>query len=203
VQILTPFAGSPDDYFASAGERLVRPPKCCPNCGSTRRLRFHGYYERYVSSEASGDPLALKIRRYRCRDCNLTTSLLPCFCFSYRILRGELVAKYFRGDGIEARESKWLPLLRIYHQRFEDWIPQLTLHLQSSFSVTLTNLTSRAAWRRIELHLGLFPTANGRILSRSGVTLLGRYSCHLPKLQSDDGGDHRHVLFSSGTDPPM
>jgi hypothetical protein len=203
VQILAPFAGGPDEYFASAGERRMQPPASCPNCGSKRRLRFHGYYERYVSSEATGDPLSLKIRRYRCRDCLLTTSLLPCFCFSYRMLRGDLVANYFRGDGLEARDAKWLSLLRIYHRRFESWIPQLTLHLQEAFSFTLNHLTCRASWRRIELHLGSCPTANGRILSKSGVTLLGCYSCHRPKLRSGDGGDHRHVLFSSGKDPPM
>lgn len=181
----------------------MQPPRCCPNCGSGKRLRFHGYYERYVSSETTGDPLALKIRRYRCRDCLLTTSLLPCFCFSYRILRGDLVASYFRGDGFEAREGRWLSLLRIYHRRFERWLPHLTLHLQGSFSFTLTRLPSHAVWRRIELHLGSYDIANGRILSKAGVTLLGRYFCHQPKLQSDDRGDHRHVLFSSGTDPPM
>lgn len=203
MQVLVPFPGNPEDYLASAAEHRMTPPDTCPNCGTTRRLRFHGYYERYVSTRKTGEAVLLRIRRYRCRDCFLTTSLLPLFCLSYRLVRGESVARFLRGDGVDACDLQWLSLLANCQRRFDAWFLDLAQQLQDRFAIPLDRLASRSGWTEVEGSLGDIATATRRLVARCGITLFGRYRCHTPGLRrSTEGGDHTHPLFSSGTDPP-
>ncbi|WP_425491637.1 DUF6431 domain-containing protein [Luteolibacter luteus] len=122
------------------------PPKTGPNCGSLRRLRFHGYYSRFMSSRSNGEAILVNIRRYHCRDCLLTTSLLPWFYLYYRLVRGEAIARFLRGDGIDACDLRWQELLSRCLQRFESRLPQLVQPVEASFGVTLNGTTPAVAW---------------------------------------------------------
>ena len=203
MQVLVPFAGNPEDYQSSAAERRMTPPPRCPNCGSHRRLRLLGYYERYVSTKATGEAIRVSVRRFRCRDCLLTTSLLPWFCVSYRLVRGESIARFLRGEGIDACDLQWQQLLRSCQRRFDAWFPLLSPQLTSTFGIPLDGLASRTGWEVIERLLGGISAASRRVITRCRVALLGRYACHSPgRSRTRKGGDHRYPLFSSGTDPP-
>lgn len=203
MQILVTFAGNPEDYHSSDAQRRMTPPAHCPNCGSARRLRLHGYYERYVSTKTTGEAIRLSVRRFRCRDCLLTTSLLPWFCLSYRLVRGESVARFLRGWGLDACDLRWHQLLRSYQRRFDSWLPLLSKQFSDSFGTDLDGLASRDGWAVIEAVLGGISEASQRLVSECRITLFGRYACHSPgcnRVRSRDA--HRDPLFSSGTDPP-
>jgi len=203
MQVLVPFSGDPEEYHSTSAERRMASPPICPNCGSRRRLRFHGYYARYVSRKSDGAPLLLLIRRLRCRDCLLTTSLLPGFCLTYRFVRGESVARFLRGEGIDACDLQWQPLLSSSRRKYEWWYPQLAAPVGKTFGLRLGGLSARAGWHVIEDRFGAIEHATGRILGACGITLLGRYRCHQCGLPSNrPGHDHTNLLFSSGTDPP-
>ena len=203
MQVLVPFAGNPDDYLASAAQHRMRPPGRCPNCGSARKLRLHGYYERYVSTKATGAAIRLSVRRFRCRDCMLTTSLLPWFCISYRLVRGESIARFLRGAGIDACDLQWQQLLVSCQNRFDTWFPLLSKQLIDAFGAPLSGLSSRAGWSVIEGFWGGISAASQRVISKCRVTLFGSYACHSPGRSRARGEPaHRHPLFSSGTDPP-
>jgi hypothetical protein len=203
MQLLVPFHGAPEDYHSASAERRMPSPESCPNCGSLRRLRFHGYYERYVSARLSGEALRVNIRRMRCRDCRLTTSLLPWFCLTYRLVRGESVARFLRGDGIDACDLQWQSLLASCSRRFESWLPELLQPMEANFGLSVGGLSSKIGWALIEGSLGSIATATQALVARCGITLLGRYRCHRPGVPAGGGGgDHKTLLFSSGTDPP-
>ncbi len=203
MQVVVPYAGNPEDYQSSAAQRQMTPPSHCPNCGSVRKLRLHGYYERYVSTKNTGEAIRLSVRRFRCRDCKLTTSLLPWFCLSYRLVRGESVARFLRGEGIDACDLQWHQLLGSCQRRFDAWYPLLSKQLTSAFGVPLDGIASRIGWTVIERLLGGISSASQRVISECRVTLFGRYACHSPGCgQSRSGGDHTHPPFQSGRDPP-
>lgn len=198
-----PYEGSPEDYHATSAERQMPAPDTCPNCGSSRRLRFHGYYTRFVSSQSSGEALLVNVRRYRCRDCRLTTSLLPWFCLPYRLVRGESVARFLRGDGIDACDLRWHGLISRCRKRFETWLPLLVEPLKASFDLGLKEVIPTMVWRTVESRFGSIGEATHALLSACRMTLLGSYLCHRPGLAlSVPEGDHTNLLFSSGTDPP-
>jgi len=156
-----------------------------------------------VSSKSGGEALLVLIRRLRCRDCSLTSSLLPCFCLTYRLVRGESVARFIRGEGIDACDLQWQALLSSSQRKYESWFSQLVAPLGETFGLQLKGLSAKTGWHVIEVRLGLIEDATNRILSCCGVTLLGRYRCHRPAGAPSSGeGDHRNLLFSSGTDPP-
>ena len=200
MQLLVPYQGTPDTYVQLGAETRMMPPSPCPNCGCNRKLRLLGYYERFVSTTVGG--LArMRVRRFRCRDCRRTVSLLPDFCLSYRLVRGESVARFLRGDGIDAPDLPWLDLLLRCQKKFVAWIPELGGLIQSTFGIPWNGLPPQRVWTGIETHFGGWTEARLRILTECGVTMLGIYCCHAPGCRVA-GGDHTHRVFSSGTDPP-
>jgi transposase-like protein len=81
VQILHPFVGSVQQYF----QEIADPDRCrpdhCPLCESYRPLTAHGFYSRtLVDVEFDG---VIRVRRYLCRCCKRTVSLLPEFTLPY------------------------------------------------------------------------------------------------------------------------
>ncbi len=203
MQLLIPFVREPEDYISSGAERRLPAPSKCPNCGHDSRLLHHGYYERYVASRSTGEALRLRVRRLRCRECRLTTSLLPWFCLPYRLVCGESVARYLRGDGIESYDLRWQGLLVRCHQRFRSWRPLLAPLLLTTFGLDIGAGTVRSSWLLVERALGDIAGATAQLVRRCGVTLLGRYRCHCPGCsRSSAGSYHTSFLFSRGRSPP-
>jgi len=205
MQMVVPYEGGPEDYLRDDAAAKMVGPDGCPNCGARVPLMHHGYYERYVSSKASGEVLRIRIKRLRCHMCRLTTSLLPWFSLPYRLIRGEAVARFLRGDGIDSIDLRWQGLLDGCRKRFRAWRPELSSLVRGEFGIEVDAGPLRDAWLALEDRLGALAQATRTLVTRCGVTLFGRYQCHLAKCgrkSSAAGGNHTPFLFSKGRSPP-
>ncbi|HEX7972027.1 MAG TPA: DUF6431 domain-containing protein [Thiobacillus sp.] len=81
MQILQPFSGSIQQYAEELSDPDRYRPGHCPQCQARRPLTAHGFYTRTLIDVAF-DGL-LRVRRYLCRACKRTVSLLPEFALPY------------------------------------------------------------------------------------------------------------------------
>jgi uncharacterized protein DUF6431 len=81
VQILHPFAGSIQQYAEEIADPDRYRPNQCPQCQAQHSLTAHGFYSRTLV-EAGFDG-SIRVRRYLCRSCRRTVSLLPEFAWPY------------------------------------------------------------------------------------------------------------------------
>ena len=81
MQILHPFSGSVQQYTEQLSDPDRFRPSYCPQCQIRRPLTAHGFYTRTLTDVAF-DGL-LRVRRYLCRACKRTVSLLPEFGLPY------------------------------------------------------------------------------------------------------------------------
>lgn len=88
MQILHPFSGSVQEYHAQLSDPDRHRPGHCPQCPAHRPLTAHGFYTRTLTGVAF-DGL-LRVRRYLCRCCQRTVSLLPEFALPH--LRSSVTA---------------------------------------------------------------------------------------------------------------
>ncbi len=81
MQILHPFAGSIQQYTEEISDPDRYRPDHCPQCEAQHPLTAHGFYRRtLVDVEFDG---VIRVRRYLCRACKRTVSLLPEFALPY------------------------------------------------------------------------------------------------------------------------
>lgn len=93
MQILHPFRGSVQAYVdevATAPERYR--PDHCPQCHVLHPLISHGWYRRTVVDVAFDGPI--RVRRYLCKSCRRTVSLLPEFVLPYLRFSLEVLARF-------------------------------------------------------------------------------------------------------------
>ena len=100
MQILHPFAGSIQRYFEEISDPDRYRPDHCPQCAAKHPLTGHGFYRRTVV-DAAFDGI-IRVRRYLCRCCKRTVSLLPEFAFpwlrfSVSVIALFLVARLLNG----------------------------------------------------------------------------------------------------------
>jgi len=65
--------------FLNATERYNYHGKACPNCSATGKLVPYGSYLRYLVHRKNGNNIDSRVapRRFKCKSCNVTHSLLP------------------------------------------------------------------------------------------------------------------------------
>jgi transposase-like protein len=81
VQILHPFAGSIQEYDEEIADPSRYRPDHCPQCQAAHGLTAHGFYRRTLVD--AGFDGSIRVRRYLCRPCRRTVSLLPQFALPY------------------------------------------------------------------------------------------------------------------------
>jgi hypothetical protein len=81
MQILHPFAGSIQHYFEAITDVDRHRPDHCPQCEARQPLTGHGFYRRTLA-DAAFDGM-IRVRRYLCRCCRRTVSLLPEFALPW------------------------------------------------------------------------------------------------------------------------
>jgi len=81
VQILHPFVGSVRQYFNEIADPDRYRPDHCPQCEAHQPLSAHGFYSRTLVDVALDG--VIRVRRYLCRCCRRTISLLPEFALPY------------------------------------------------------------------------------------------------------------------------
>src|SRR2546427_11438430 len=96
MQMLHPFAGPIQRYFDEIADPDRYRPDHCPQCGAKHPLTGHGFYYRTLVDAAFDG--VIRVRRYLCRSCKRTVSLLPEFVlpwlrFSISVIALFLVAR--------------------------------------------------------------------------------------------------------------
>ena len=76
MQVIFAFHGGPEEYARDGAHRKVARPDDCPICGKLGEMRAPGYYSRSVSAPGKIRLLLIQIRRFLCRACRRTTSML-------------------------------------------------------------------------------------------------------------------------------
>jgi hypothetical protein len=105
MQILHPFAGSIQQYCEAISDPDRYRPDHCPQCEAKQPLAGHGFYRRTLVDP--GFDGVIRVRRYLCRLCKRTVSLLPEFAlpwlrFSLTVIALFLVARLLHGFTLAA-----------------------------------------------------------------------------------------------------
>lgn len=109
MQILHPFAGSIQQYAEQITDPDRHRPERCPQCLAQHSLTAHGFYSRTLVD--AGFDGSIRVRRYLCRSCKRTVSLLPEFAlpylrFSISLLSLFLIARLLQGATLAAAATK-------------------------------------------------------------------------------------------------
>jgi hypothetical protein len=133
VQILHPFAGSIQQYAEEIADPDRYRPTQCPQCQTQHSLTAHGFYSRTLVD--AGFDGSIRVRRYLCRSCQRTVSLLPEFAlpylrFSVSILSLFLVARLLQGATLAAAAVAAAQSAMPY-QRGQFWIRRFQRQAES------------------------------------------------------------------------
>ena len=124
MQILHPFRGSIQQYLEEIPDPHRYRPDICPQCQAGGPLIAHGFYSRTLVDVAFDG--VIRVRRYLCRLCKRTISLLPDFAlpylrFSLSVISLFLVARLLAGRTLrEAAGVAAQP--NMPYQRGQFWI---------------------------------------------------------------------------------
>jgi hypothetical protein len=138
MQILHPFAGSIQRYSEEISDPDRYRPDHCPQCEAKHPLMGHGFYHRTLV-DAAFDGI-IRVRRYLCRSCKRTVSLLPEFAlpwlrFSISVIALFLVARLLNGltfiAAARAATQTAMPYQRgqYWIRRFQKQAPVVSLAL--------------------------------------------------------------------------
>jgi Domain of unknown function (DUF6431) len=138
MQILHPFAGSINQYTEALSDPDRYRPDHCPQCEAKQPLTGHGFYRRTLVDTAFDG--VIRVRRYLCRLCQRTVSLLPEFAlpwlrFSITVISLFLVARLLQGLTLavaaQAVFQTTVPYQRgqFWIRRFRKQAPMLSLAL--------------------------------------------------------------------------
>jgi transposase-like protein len=124
VQILHPFTGSAQQYAAEISTPDRYRPDHCPQCQARQPLIAHGFYRRTLVD--AGFDGTIQVRRYLCRSCRRTVSLLPEFALPYlrfglTVISLFLVARLLEGATLAAAAAKAVSAAMPY-QRGQFWV---------------------------------------------------------------------------------
>ncbi|MFZ4779280.1 MAG: hypothetical protein ACOYM3_28280, partial [Terrimicrobiaceae bacterium] len=180
MQVILPYADSPEKYVENEAYRKLPPPTKCPHCLTKSSLEVLGYYRRGLSELDSAKILTILVKRFFCRRCGRTVSLLPSFAQPYRLVRNLLVEQFFskevNGHGVRS----WRYLLSRYWRRFVRWIPQLELAAFGWAGRPPPDSDADVWWFFLLRVFGDIEEITRGLVSVSRVTLFGRYQCHQP-----------------------
>jgi len=124
MQILHRFSGSIEQYAEELSDPDRYRPDHCPQCGAHRPLTAHGFYTRTLVGVVFDG--AIRVRRYLCRCCQRTISLLPEFALPYLrfgivVIALFLVARLLRGLTLKAA-AEAAGLAAMPYQRGQWWV---------------------------------------------------------------------------------
>ena len=178
MQVVCALDLSPEEYVADEFQRRIPSPSRCPNCSQSKALLALGYYSRSVSRAGIG-ALLISVRRFRCRSCRKTTSLLPSFAQPYRFVKNLVIDRYFRGDLFGSEILRHWDLLSQYRRRFEQFWPEVArVTLQSFGRAPPYELDT--VWRTLVGTHGDLAEATKTLVTVYQITPFGRYRCHRP-----------------------
>jgi len=118
------FAGSIQEYDKMITDPDPYRPDHCPQCQAEHKLTAHGFYRRTLVD--TGFDGTIRVRRYLCRPCRRTVSLLPHIAlpylrFSIPVIALFLIARMPEGATLAAAAVKAAPAAMPY-QRGQFWV---------------------------------------------------------------------------------
>jgi hypothetical protein len=99
MQILHPFLGSLPQYTEAISDPDRYRPEYCPQCKAPQPLTGHGFYSRSLIDGAFDG--VIRVRRYLCRCCKRTISLLPEFVLPYLRFSVSVIALFLTARLLE------------------------------------------------------------------------------------------------------
>jgi hypothetical protein len=180
MQMLHPFRGSVQRYSEEIVDVDRYRPDHCPQCQARDPLIGHGFYCRTLVTVAFEG--VIRVRRYLCKPCKRTTSLLPGFAlpwlrFGVSVIALFLVARLLNSltllAAARAAAQATMPYQRgqFWIRRFQKQAPDLSLSLATLVDPPVAaDLVSRAL-RMLE-SIGWI-TAHRFLFSQLRVHLLG------------------------------
>ena len=146
MQMLHPFAGSIQQYFEEVADPDRYRPDHCPQCEARHPLTGHGFYRRTLVDIAFEG--IIRVRRYLCRSCKRTVSLLPEFAlpwlrFSIPVMAVFLVARLLNGLTLNAA-ARAAAQPGMPYQRGQFWIHRLRKQAPA-LSLSLASLATSPA----------------------------------------------------------
>ena len=172
MQILHPFTGSVRRYEAEISHPDRYRPDHCPQCQARQPLIGHGFYHRtLVHGDFEG---SIRVRRYRCRSCRRTVSLLPEFAlpylrFSVAVIALFLVARLLEGRTLIAAAVAASPSPMPY-QRGQFWVRRFRRQAEALGAALAAKDHSQGGGRF--RHPGFAHVAVPRLDRRSSVPVL-------------------------------
>jgi hypothetical protein len=120
MQILHPFSGSVQQYLVELSDPDRFRPTNCPQCQAKQLPIAYGFYKRTVVDTCFDGVIA--VRRYLCKICRRTVSLLPEFALPYlrssvTVIGLFLVARLLRDKTLQAALSP-----EMSYQRGQFWV---------------------------------------------------------------------------------
>lgn len=172
-----------EQYVAEGFQRHIVAPGICPHCDCADALWALGYYVRNLTRLGAGF-LRIVIRRFRCRVCGKTISILPSFAQPYRLIQNETIEKFAGGDHDDPGVLRWTDLLRRYWQRFVLWVPEME-HVMECVANRSPPHEPMQWWDLMLRHYGDLASATQASVSVFRITFFGRYRCHFPNPPAD------------------
>jgi hypothetical protein len=124
MQILHPFVGSLQQYATLLADPDRYRPARCPQCDARRPLTGHGFYQRTLVE--GGFDGVIRVRRYLCRSCRRTVSLLPEFVLPYLRFSLTVIARFLtvrlREGGTLAAAAVAAGQPAMPYQRGQGWV---------------------------------------------------------------------------------
>jgi len=187
MQIVHPLSAPVQRYIAEVADVDRYRPDHCPQCQTKHPLIGHGFYRRTLVDIAFDG--IIRVRRYLCRSCKRTTSLLPDLAlpwlrFSVSVIALFLVTRLLTGLSLltsaRAAAQATMPYQRgqFWIRRFKMQAPTLSLALAALIAPpAAADFVSRAL-RMLE-SIGWI-AAHRFLLSQLRVHLLGWSACLAP-----------------------
>ncbi len=176
---------SPQEYSELSPHQVMSAPLECGICGWVGRLQRHGKYGRWLQSALK--LLKIAVARFLCPGCGGTTSLLPDFALSYRLMEIKLVDLYFRAESQRRVDFAFGDLLRGYLRRWEKWWPDLRKSVGCYFG-PLRIRDPCSGWKGLARRspersrgaerAGGIAAANRILVEKFKVSLFGQYAIH-------------------------
>ena len=178
MQLIYALDIDPERYVAESFHKRMLPPTECPHCYSERTLWSLGYYSRNLSRMVLGT-LRIFVRRFRCRCCRKTVSVLPGFAQPYRFVQNRTIENYVRGSPFPDEVTRHLDLLSQYWRRYRLWLPELARTLGHALGRAPPR-DPIAAWRFLVEPHGDLGSTTQNLVNAFQITPFGRYRCHRP-----------------------
>lgn len=140
MQIIHNFKITIKEYFQRGKNNNFPQLSKCPHCGD--HLIKHGFYTRYIITNF-GNTYLIFIRRYKCKHCNHTISILPSFLLPHFQRSLSSIFQSIKAYLLDKTYTLYKRQVHFYCQRFINNIPALISFFRIFIASNLTFARSK------------------------------------------------------------